>query len=133
MGRPNRYTRTWSLGSRSYGSHQRRLRSNLTRGRRIKRPRSKGARAGGAATPATDSAAARLGARRSSTFPSLRRPNLHDFKPGSITAAQGIDLGLQLGLEGLGLRDPRLGVARGGGHRRRAAFQELGRVLGYDS
>jgi hypothetical protein len=53
-------------------------------------------------TPATDSAAAQLGARRSSTFPSLQWSNLHDFKPGSINAAQGIDLGLQLGLEGSG-------------------------------
>jgi hypothetical protein len=91
-----------------------------------------GARAGDAVTLATDSAAARLGARRSSTFPSLWWSNLHNFKPGSINAAQGIDLGLQLGLEGLGLRDPWLGAARGGGHRRRAAFQGLGRVLGYD-
>jgi hypothetical protein len=68
--------------------------------------------------PAIDSMAARLGARRSSTFPSLRWPNLHDFKPGSITAAQGINLGLQLGLEGLGLRDPWLGAADITGERR---------------
>jgi hypothetical protein len=53
-----------------------------------------------------------FGAHRSSTFPSLRWLILHDIKPGGLTAAQGIDLGLQLGLERLGLRDPRLGAAR---------------------
>jgi hypothetical protein len=53
-----------------------------------------------------------FGARRSSMFPSLRWLILHDIKPGGLTAAQGIDLGLQLGLERLGLRDPRLGAAR---------------------
>jgi hypothetical protein len=71
-----------------------------------------------AVTPATDSAAAQLRARRSSTFPSLWWSNLHDFKPKSINVAQGIDLGLQLGLEGLGLRDPRLGAADIAGERR---------------
>jgi hypothetical protein len=61
-------------------------------------------------TPAIKPAAARLGARQSLTFPSLWWSNFHGFRPGSINMARGIDLGLQLGLGGLGLRDPRLGA-----------------------
>jgi hypothetical protein len=81
-----------------------------------------GARGGGSWSPATVPAAARLGARRSSTFPSLRWPKLHDFRPGSITTAPGIDLGLQLGLEELGLRDPRLEAADIAGERRSSSY-----------
>jgi hypothetical protein len=44
----------------------------------------------------------RLGTRRSSAFPPLRGSKLHDFRPGSTTAARGNDLGLRLGLEELG-------------------------------
>jgi hypothetical protein len=73
-------------------------------------------------TPAIKPAAARLGAHRSSTFPSLRWPKLHDFRPGSITAARGNDLGLQLGLEELGLRDPRLGAEDIAGERRSRGY-----------
>jgi hypothetical protein len=47
---PKRYARTWSLGSRSYGSHQVSSRSNLTRGQRIGRPGGRGGAAGGAAS-----------------------------------------------------------------------------------
>jgi hypothetical protein len=68
-------------------------------------------------------AAARLEIRRSSAFPPLRGSNLHDFKPGSTTATRGIDLELRLGLEELGLRDPRLGAEDIAGERRSRGYE----------
>jgi hypothetical protein len=56
-------------------------------------------------------------------LPSLQWPKLHNFRPGSTTAARGIDLGLGLGLEELGLHDPRLGAEDIAGERRSRGYE----------
>jgi hypothetical protein len=100
----NRYERFRSLGSRSQGSDPPRARSNLTRSTPIGRLREKWKEGAALRRRRPKSAAARLGTRRSSAFPPLRWPKLHDFRPRSTTEARGSDLGLRLGLEGLGHR-----------------------------
>jgi hypothetical protein len=100
---PNWCRLTRTTGSRSHGLDQTALELILGVHLRSSGTEQKGKRGAALRRRRPKPAAAWLGTRRSSAFPLLRGPELHDFRPGSTTEARGNDLGLRLGLEGLGL------------------------------